>query len=330
MIRHDADRHGADVTPHNRRVVDWKDAQDFSMYRADTAASLRNTMMLLGFPADKHTGQITATTAWLTAKSRTLGHGVRPMSLATLKRRIATLEGLGLVRVRRAKTSFRDKNRGPLAVNTYTMVFSQVNRQDEPVPEPVPDTVNYGYYVRRQSSPASRSAGEARGDANHFSREDENQRAAERIITAYFGIWFQVVAEEETAVIGWLQRTFRPQQPATAVQFARYQLRLYAAGRDLITRLAVLRADAQDMGANAMDFTDESRLLMEDLRARAAGYRLSEANMRWCDQIAARATASHPGTVSGAAAVAAAMARATMRAAPTTGTAGAAATGSRA
>lgn len=131
------DTGNAALTRHNRRVVAWKDAQDFSGFRADKAAALKNVMLLVGFSADKDTHQATRTTAWLAARSKTLRHGVRPVEDRTLKRHLKTLERLGLFLVEHAKDGFADKSRGTDAVNTYRLVFSQVTVRNVPRSVPV-------------------------------------------------------------------------------------------------------------------------------------------------------------------------------------------------
>ena len=114
-----------ELTEHNRRVVAWKDAQDFSGIRADKAAALRNAMLHVGFSADK-SGVCTRTIRWLAASSATRGHGVRPVTRGRLWDHITTLEKLGLLSVSRVKNGFTDKSRGLGAVNSYTCEFSQV------------------------------------------------------------------------------------------------------------------------------------------------------------------------------------------------------------
>jgi hypothetical protein len=119
----------ASLTEHNRRVIAWKDAQDFSGIRADKAAALRNTMLLVGLSASKETGVCTRTVRWLAASSETRGHGVRPVTRGRLWEHIATLEKLGILSAERVKNEFTDKSRGLGAVNSYTCEFSQVTVQ---------------------------------------------------------------------------------------------------------------------------------------------------------------------------------------------------------
>ncbi len=116
----------SELHEHNCRVIAWKDAQDFSGIRADKAAALRNTMLLVGFSANKESGVCTRTTRWLAASSAARGHGVRPVTRRRLQDHIATLEKLGLLSAARVKNGFTDKIRGLGAVNSYTCEFSQV------------------------------------------------------------------------------------------------------------------------------------------------------------------------------------------------------------
>jgi hypothetical protein len=120
-----------ELTGHNRRVVAWKDAQDFRRFRTDKAAGLRNAMLLVGFSADKQTGICTRTVRWLAADSKTRGHGVRKVSAAALWKHIRTLADLGLLVAGHAKEGFADKVRGMDAVNSYTCMFSQVAWRSE-------------------------------------------------------------------------------------------------------------------------------------------------------------------------------------------------------
>jgi hypothetical protein len=132
MATQEQDHQPGMLTEHNRRVVAWKDAQDFSAFRPDKAAALRNTMLLLGFSANIETGTVVRSLRWLVNRSVKLRpHGVRPVTMQRLCDHLKTLEKLGLAEIQHVGSRSGQPNAYLLRLDVKPQVRVQSESKSE-------------------------------------------------------------------------------------------------------------------------------------------------------------------------------------------------------
>ncbi len=118
-----AEPEGSDgrLTEHNRRVLRWAKAYD---------SEFRDVALLLGWATDRDTLETwrrgRAGLVRLSVKHCREGRMDKPLSEATLRRRIGKLEEAGVLGVDRGKQGFGDKRRGMQASNVYAPDFTKV------------------------------------------------------------------------------------------------------------------------------------------------------------------------------------------------------------